>query len=109
VTSKSPNAAGRQKYQQMWDLTAVLIRKWDPYGLIGGGAPPDEFDQEITLLVAQIPRIKSANDATLAVSSIFGSKLESASFSADSCRAIGDAFFTALLEKDLIDVGSTQP
>jgi hypothetical protein len=92
----------------MWDLTAAVIRKWDPYGLIGGGAPPDEFDQEITLLVAQIPRIKSANDATLTVSSIFGSNLESASFSADSCHAVGDAFFAALIEKGLIDVGPTQ-
>ena len=44
---QDPNAAGRAKYQQMWEVTAGIIREWDPYGLLGGGAPGDEFDREI--------------------------------------------------------------
>jgi hypothetical protein len=57
-----PKAAGRAKYQQMRDVTATVIRSWDPYGLLNGGAPRDELDQEIASLVAQIPRIRSARD-----------------------------------------------
>jgi len=26
------NTAGRAKYQQMWDVTAGVIKSWDPYG-----------------------------------------------------------------------------
>jgi hypothetical protein len=52
---RDPNTAGRAKYQQMWDVTAGVIKSWDPYGLLGGGAPGDEFDQEIASLVAQLP------------------------------------------------------
>ncbi len=65
------NAAGRAKYQKMWDVTAGVIKSWDPYGLLGGGAPGDEFDREIASLVAQIPRIHSELDAAQAVSRIF--------------------------------------
>jgi hypothetical protein len=102
VKSSDPNAAGREKYQQMWDITANVIRNWDPYGLLAGGVPPDEFDHEIASLVAQIPRIKSGEDATLAVSRIFGSNFDSSSFPADSCRDAGEKLFAALLEKGLL-------
>lgn len=102
MKSNDPNAAGREKYQQMWDLTADVIRKWDPYGLLAGGAPPDEFDHEIASLVAQIPRINSAADATLAVSRIFGSNFDSGSFPADSCRDVGKELFATLQEKGLL-------
>jgi hypothetical protein len=72
MKSTNPKVAGRQKYERMWDVTAEIIRSWDPYGLLAGGAPADEFDREITTLVTEIPRIKSAADAAQAVSRIFG-------------------------------------
>jgi len=86
----------------MWDLTAEVIRNWDPEGLLAGGAPRDELDHEIASLVAQIPRIKSAADAALAVSGIFGSNFDSDIFPAESCRDVGEKLFTPLLEKGLL-------
>ncbi len=50
-----PKDAGRAKYEQVRDVTAAVVRSWNPYGLLNGGAPRDELDQEIASLVAQIP------------------------------------------------------
>lgn len=99
---QDPNAAGRTKYQQMWDLTAGIIRDWDPYRLLGGGAPGDEFDREIASLVAQIPRIRSAADATQAVSRIFASSFEAHSFTDETCSEVGKQLYAVLAEQGLL-------
>ena len=36
---KRQDKAGRAKYQQMWNVTAGVIKSWIPYRLLGGGAP----------------------------------------------------------------------
>jgi hypothetical protein len=100
---KDPKAAGRAKYQQMRDVTATVIRSWDPYGLLNGGAPRDEFDQEIASLVAQIPRIHSAKDAAHAVSRIFAASFETHLFTSETCSDVGKKLYAALTEQGLID------
>lgn len=86
----------------MWDVTAEVIRRWDPNGLIAGGTPGDEFDREITSLVAQINSIKSAADATHAVSRIFSASFDPCSFSPDSCSGVGEKLFAALSKRGLL-------
>jgi hypothetical protein len=100
---QDPNAAGRTKYQQMWDITAGIIRDWDPYGLLGGSAPGDEFDREIASLVAQISRIHSAADATQAISRIFASSFEAHSFTEETCSEVGQQIYAALAEQGLLN------
>jgi Domain of unknown function (DUF1871) len=101
MKSHDPKVAGREKYEQMWDVTAAVVRAWDPYRLLAGGAPVDELDGEIASLVAQIPRITSATDAAHAVSRIFGSSLEPSVFTPQSCEDIGEKLFTALKKRGL--------
>jgi hypothetical protein len=91
------------KYQKMWDVTAAIVKSWDPYGLISGGAPANEFDQEIASLIAQIPRIHSAADATRAVSRIFASNFEAHSFTDENCSAVGEKLYAALKEHGIIN------
>jgi hypothetical protein len=95
---QDPNAAGQMKYQQKWDVTAGIIRDWDPYGLLGGGAPGDEFDGEIASLVAQIPRIRSAADATQAIARIFASSFEAHSFTEETCSEVGKHLYASAQE-----------
>ncbi|HVY81147.1 MAG TPA: DUF1871 family protein [Steroidobacteraceae bacterium] len=97
------NALGRAKYQRMWDVTAHVVRKWDPLGLLAGGAPTDEYDQEIASLVAQIPRIHSAVDAAHAVSRVFVSSFHPQTFSVEICSEAGKTLYVALSEQGLID------
>lgn len=98
-----PNAAGRARYRQIRDVTATVIKSWDPYGLLNGGAPGDEFDQEIAALVAQIPRIHSAEDAAHAVSRIFAASFEAHLFTPGTCSDVGKKLYAALTEQGLID------
>jgi Domain of unknown function (DUF1871) len=100
---QDPNAAGQMKYQQKWDATAGIIRDWDPYGLLGGGAPGDEFDREIASLVAQIPRIHSAADATQAIARIFASRFEAHLFTEETCSEVGERLYAALAEQGLLN------
>lgn len=97
------NANGRAKYQRMWDVTAGIIKSWDPYGLVAGGAPGDELDQEIASLVTQIPRIHSAVDAAHTISRIFGASFEPRSFTEVTCSEVGKKLYAALAEQGLID------
>ena len=97
------NAAGKAKYQRLWDATANVIRTWDPYGLLAGGAPIDELDHEIAALVAQIPRVHSAADAAQAVSRIFASSFEPDSFTKETCSEVGAKLYATLSEEGLID------
>jgi len=95
MKSHDPKVAGREKYEQMWDVTAGVVRAWDPYGLLAGGAPADELDNEIASLVAQVPRITSATDAAHAVC------FESPVFTPQSCEDIGEKLFAALKNSGL--------
>jgi hypothetical protein len=64
--------------------------------LIGGGAPADEWDSEIVSLVAQIPRIKSQNDAVDVVCRVFSSAFQSGGFSPADCAQVGRRLYSSL-------------
>jgi hypothetical protein len=97
------NAVGRAKYQRLWDVTANVVRTWDPLGLLAGGAPVDEWDHEIASLVVQIPRIRSPVDAAHAVSRIFASSVDPDSFTKEKCSEVGKRLYAALSEQGLIE------
>jgi hypothetical protein len=96
------NTAGRVKYQEIWDITADVIRKWDPYNLLAGGAPRDEWDSEISSVVAQISRIHSPSDAAAAIARIFGSSLERSNFTPASCSEVGGELYARLKERGFV-------
>jgi hypothetical protein len=103
MKQQDSNAAGRAKYQQMWDVTAGIIRDWDPYGLLGGGAPGDEFDREVASLVAQIPRMHTAVDATQAIARVFAPSFEAHSNTEETCSEVGKQLHAALAEQGLLN------
>jgi hypothetical protein len=96
------NAAAKAKYQQMWDVTAEVIQKWDPYELLAGGAPSDEWDSEISSVVAQIARIHSPSDAAEAIARVFGANLEREAFKPEACSQVGAELYARLQERGLI-------
>ena len=73
----------------MFNELKVLINAWDPYGLIDEGAPTDEFESEITKILAGLSKCKSSDDATKLIADIFRQSFESDKFSDDSCQQIG--------------------
>lgn len=72
--------AAKKTRDLLWQTTAEVIREWDPLGLLASGSPIDEFDSEISSVVAQVPRIHSARDAAHAVSRVFSSSFDRSRF-----------------------------
>ena len=92
-------AAAKMKkasYKQALQVVGSVVREWDPYSLIAGGAPEDEFDSEIAGVVAQIPRIKTEKEAILALSRVFSSAFEAEHFTPGKCTEVGKKLFAAL-------------
>jgi hypothetical protein len=89
-------------YKRALEVVGSVIREWDPYGLIAGGAPADEFDSEIAAVVTQVPRIKTEKEAALALSRVFSSAFEAYRFTPEPCTEAGKELFTALSESELV-------
>lgn len=79
----------RDDYDRVFALVREMINAWDPTGLIGGGAPADEWEDEVARLVAMVPQIRSEADAAAAVSSIFTASLAPERVSDAECAQIG--------------------
>ncbi len=98
-------AAAKMKkaaYKRALHVVGSVVREWDPYSLIAGGAPPDEFDSEIAGVVAQIPRIKTKKEAVLALSRVFSSAFEAERFTPENCAEAGEKLFAALSENGFV-------
>ncbi len=50
----------KRERERAFAVACRVIHEWDPYGLLKGGAPADEFDREIAAVVAQFDRIKGS-------------------------------------------------
>ncbi len=99
ITEMARRAAAKTTkaaYKQMLQVVGSVIHEWDPYCLIAGGAPEDEFDWEIALVVAQIPRIKTEKDAVLALSRVFSPAFDAEGFTPELCTEAGKKLFAAL-------------
>lgn len=70
----------RADYGRAFAAVRQVIHRWDPYGLISGGAPADEWDSEIASVVSQIPHIKSESDATRVISEVFSRAFQPVEF-----------------------------
>ena len=98
-------AAAKMKkaaYKRALQVVGSVVREWDPYSLIAGGAPVDEFDSEIAGVVAQIPRIKTEEEAVLALSRVFTSAFEADDFTPEKCTEAGKKLFAALSASGLV-------
>jgi hypothetical protein len=93
----------RKRQESALRVVANTINEWDPYGLIGGGAPNDEFDGEVRGVVRQLDRIHSAEDAAHVVSRVFSSSFEAERFDLDACRPVGKKLYLALKDGGLLD------
>jgi hypothetical protein len=91
----------RRDYDKAVAVVGEVIRRWDPYSLIKGGAPSDEFELEIAKVVAHIPRIGSSADAVKALSTVFSQAFEPDLFTETRCAVPGNELFAALSAANL--------
>jgi len=91
----------REDYDRAIALTRRLMHEWDPHALLKGGAPEDEFDDEIARLVARIPRINGHDDAGRHVAEVFTAQFGQGVLAAEDSARIGALWYTALLDAGL--------
>ena len=90
-------------YKAATAVVREVIHHWDPYALLAEGSPPDEFDGEITAIVAQLPRIRGEQDAVHTISRVFASSFEPELFTVEHCQQVGECLFRRLTEESLVD------
>ena len=82
-------------------VVGSVIDGWDPYCLLEGGSPPDEFHSEIESLVARIRQMHSPDDAAKEISRIFSAAFEP-HFTPDACAAVGLQLYSRLRDAGLL-------
>jgi hypothetical protein len=96
MVSREHRKSGTSHDEHLLALVSAVIGEWDPYALLAGGAPRDEFDQEVSSVMAQVSRIKSATDAAHVISRVFSSSFESGPFIPEACAKVGERLFAEL-------------
>ena len=95
----------RREYDRAFQIVRDVIARWDPYGLIGQGAPTDEFDDEIAQLLPYLQRAKSGSELGDAVLRVFAQTFGEAGFDIGSCRKVGEELYTDLTKAGLLPAG----
>ncbi len=93
----------RDEWKQVEHVVRKVIHAWDPYHLLGVGAPEDEWDREILQVVRRVGRIHSAADASAVVSEVFTEAFHPEGFGQDDCAEVGRKLFTTLQDAGMID------
>ena len=96
----------RSDYDAALNVVASVINAWDPYSLIEGGSPSDEFEAEVAELVPRIRQIHSEADAAREIASAFANAFDS-SFTPEACASVGAQLYSRLREADLLALRPT--
>lgn len=92
--------ADRQKlkhsYQETIEIVRSVINEWDPYDLIKGGAPDNEFVREVALIAAKANEVKTPTELAEVISKVFSTSFGPEWFSVTACTPIACRLFAEL-------------
>ncbi len=91
----------RSDYDDALNVVASVINAWDPYSLIEGGSPLDEFEAEIAALVPRIRHIHSEGDAAREIATVFATAFDP-TFTPEACAKVGEQLYSRLRQADLL-------
>jgi hypothetical protein len=97
----------RTDYDRAFEIVKSVIDAWDPYSLLGGGAPADEFESEATKVVTRIRHMQSPADAAREISSVFSGAFEPQWFTLDACAEVGARLYSELEKAGLLATRET--
>ncbi|MFD4706442.1 DUF1871 family protein [Gottfriedia sp. NPDC058432] len=70
-----------------YEIVKIEIDKWDPMGLLSGGAPDDEYDPEIKNIVNELKSVNTEQELAILTKNVF-EKWFGEEFSFESCLTI---------------------
>ncbi len=98
----SDQKALKHEYREIVDIVKQALNEWDPYDLIKGGAPENEFAEEATQVAAKIRKTEKQADLALVISDIFTRKFENNQFSVEACLPVASRIFGDLEARRLL-------
>ena len=91
------------QYAQTLHIIRDTLHRWDPNGLIEGGAPKDEFNAEVEQIAVYLPHMRSNTDTARAISEVFSKAFAPDEFPLENCMEVGDDLYQSLKEAGVID------
>jgi hypothetical protein len=92
----------REEYEEGIRILRTAVASWDPFGLLGGGAPEDEWDEEIASLLPKIQRAKTPADVAREIAVVFGGGIGGTSISIKETSDVAANIFLRLKTAGLL-------
>lgn len=83
-------------YREIIGIVTTVLNEWDPYALIAGGAPNDEFAEEAARIAAKIREINTPMVLAEVISDIFSKEFEPELFSVEACMPVASKLYNDL-------------
>ena len=71
IGSKEDAKTLKAKYRQLHRAVREIVNKEDPIGLIGMGAPAEEYDPEISAILPKVRSCKSVDSLQTKIHAVF--------------------------------------
>jgi hypothetical protein len=91
----------KKKYNELMETVGAAIKKLDPYGLIAGGAPSNEFDSEVAKISTEALKPTSVRDFASFIAEVLNESFGKG-FSTDSCLPVAKEIRSELKQKGLL-------
>lgn len=99
---KTDKKALKQEYQEIRETVTLALNEWDPYDLIQGGAPENEFIEEATEIAAKIEVTKTPTELAEVISEVFSANFESNLFPVEACLPIASKILYEIQARGLL-------
>jgi len=76
-------------YSKFWYDVLFVLNSADPVGLIGGGAPQDEYASECDMIISSLKACETSEDLSNSVLEIFKRQFGGVEIDLNSCKEIG--------------------
>lgn len=96
------NASAKAHYEHLFEVTKQEVNRWDPLDLIAAGAPCDEYEQEVTLLVPKLPSASSESEFREVIAAIFAEAFGETGITPQSCSGFASRLHSRFLEEGLV-------
>jgi hypothetical protein len=74
----------------LFPIVKKHIDAWDPFSLLAGGAPSDEFDSESMMVAQRIRPSFSAKEIARIIRLVFSSQFDALSFPEEDCMSVAE-------------------
>ncbi len=89
-----------KEFSKALNIVRESIHRIDPYSLLEGGSPDDEFDSEINAIASQLQRCGSGKDIAHAIARVLNSAF-SEKYKPEEYENEGNLIYKALIENGL--------